>query len=58
VYKKVKLSLKQAVEAHRVVRRRGSYIFLDNWLKDGGEVVSLKRWPLFTPRKIPGTHFY
>jgi hypothetical protein len=31
--------------------------FLDNRLTDGGEVVSLKRWPLFTPRKIPGTHF-
>jgi hypothetical protein len=25
--KKVKISLKQAVEAHRVVRRRGSHIF-------------------------------
>jgi hypothetical protein len=29
--------------------------FLDNQLTDGGEVVSLTRWPLFTPRKIPGT---
>jgi hypothetical protein len=25
--KKVKLSLEQAVEAHRVVRRRGSHVF-------------------------------
>jgi hypothetical protein len=31
--------------------------FLHNWLTDGGEVVSLTRQPLFTPRKIPGTHF-
>jgi hypothetical protein len=30
--------------------------FLDNRLTDGGEVVSLTRRPLFTPRKIPGTH--
>jgi hypothetical protein len=31
--------------------------FLDNRLTDGGEVVSLTRWPPFTPRKIPGTHY-
>jgi hypothetical protein len=31
--------------------------FLDNRLTDGGEVVSLTRRPLFTPQKIPGTHF-
>jgi hypothetical protein len=31
--------------------------FLDNRLTDGGKVVSLTRWPLFTPRKFPGTHF-
>jgi hypothetical protein len=31
--------------------------FLDNRLTDGGEVVSLTRWPPFTARKIPGTHF-
>jgi hypothetical protein len=37
--------------------RRGSHIFLDTWLTDGGEVVSLTRRPPFTPRKIPGTHF-
>jgi hypothetical protein len=30
---------------------------LDNPLTDGGEVVSLMRWPPFTPRKIHGTHF-
>jgi hypothetical protein len=32
--------------------------FLDNRLKDGGEIVSLTRRPLFVAhRKIPGTHF-
>jgi hypothetical protein len=31
--------------------------FLDNQLTDSGKVVSLKRWPPSTPRKIPGTHF-
>jgi hypothetical protein len=31
--------------------------FLDTWLTDGGEVVSLTRRLIFTPRKIPGTHF-
>jgi hypothetical protein len=42
------------MKAHRVVRRRGSYIFLVNRLTDGGEVVSLTRRPSFAPRKIPG----
>jgi hypothetical protein len=45
-------------EARRVVRRRGSHILLDNRLTDGDEVASLTRRPPFTPRKIPGTHFY
>jgi hypothetical protein len=31
--------------------------FLDKWLTDSSEAVSLARWPAFTPRKIPGTHF-
>jgi hypothetical protein len=31
--------------------------FIDNRLTDGDEVVSPKRRPPFTPRKIPGTHF-
>jgi hypothetical protein len=35
----------------------GRSYFLDNRLTDGGEVVSPKRRPPFTPRKIPGTHF-
>jgi hypothetical protein len=47
----------QAVETHRVVRRLGSHIFLENRLTDGDEVVSLMRQLPFTPRKIIGTHF-
>jgi hypothetical protein len=31
--------------------------FSDIWHIDGGKVVSPTRRPLFTPRKIPGTHF-
>jgi hypothetical protein len=31
--------------------------FLDNWLTDGGEVVSLMRRSPFTPRNIPDTYF-
>jgi hypothetical protein len=50
----VKLSLYQAIEAHRAVRRRGSHVFLDNRLIDVGKVVSLMRLQPFTPRKIPG----
>jgi hypothetical protein len=45
------------MEAHRVVRHRGSYIFEDIRLTDGGEAVSLMRLPSFTSRKIPDTHF-
>jgi hypothetical protein len=37
----VKLTLPQAMEAHRVVRYQGSYIFIDNLLKYGGEVISV-----------------
>jgi hypothetical protein len=51
--KKIKLSLYQAVEAHRIVRLPH---FLDNRLTDGGEDVSLTRRPPFTPKNIPGTH--
>jgi hypothetical protein len=36
--------LYQAVEAHRVVTSRLLH-FLDNWLTDGGEDVSLKSRP-------------
>jgi hypothetical protein len=31
--------------------------FLDSWLTNGGEVVSLMQHLPFTPRKIPGTYF-
>jgi hypothetical protein len=31
------------MENHTVVSRRGSQQFLDNWLADGGDVVSLTR---------------
>jgi hypothetical protein len=40
------------LEAHRVVRSRGSHIFLENRLTDDGKVVSLTRQPPFRPRKI------
>jgi hypothetical protein len=33
-------------------------IFSGNRLRDDGEDVSLTHRPSFTPRKIPGTHFY
>jgi hypothetical protein len=57
--KKVNLSLSRAVEAHRVVRRRGFHIFLDNRLTDGVVNFSaLHASRYLSPRKIPGTHFY
>jgi hypothetical protein len=45
-------------KAHRVVKRRGFHHFLNNRLTDGGEVVSPTLRPPFTPRVIPGSHFY
>jgi hypothetical protein len=33
------------------------FMFLDNRLADGDEVVSLTGLSPFTSRKIPGTHF-
>jgi hypothetical protein len=54
---KVNVSLQQAVEGHEVGRRIGFHILLDNWLTDGGDVISLTRRPSFTSKKIPGTHF-
>jgi hypothetical protein len=38
VFVVVKLSLQLSLEAHRVMRRRGSHVFLDNRLTDVGEV--------------------
>jgi hypothetical protein len=46
----------QAVEALRV-REVEDLTFSDIRLTDGSKVVSLMRRPLFTPRKITGTHF-
>jgi hypothetical protein len=39
------------MKAHRVVRRRGSHIFLDRLLIDGGKIISLTRRPPFTLQK-------
>jgi hypothetical protein len=50
--KKVKLSLYQAVKAHRVEMSRLPH-FLHNRLIDGGEVVSLTRRPPSTPQEDP-----
>jgi hypothetical protein len=33
------------------------YFVIDNRLTEGGEVVSIMRWLIFTHRKIPSTHF-
>jgi hypothetical protein len=50
--KKVKLSLLQAVEAHRVVKMSRVLHLLDRQLTDGCEVASLMHQPPFTPRRI------
>jgi hypothetical protein len=39
------------MEAYRILRCRESYNVIDIQLTDGGEVVSLTRWPCFTPQK-------
>jgi hypothetical protein len=54
-YSKGKVFPVQAVEALRVMVEAPT--FSDIRLIDGGNFVSLTRRPLFTPRKIPGTHF-
>jgi hypothetical protein len=48
--KKVKISLLQAMEAHRVAERLRLPHYLDKRLIDGGKVVSPTRQPHFTPR--------
>jgi hypothetical protein len=53
----VKLSLYQAVEAHRICETSRLPYFLHSLFTDGGEVVRLTRQSPFTPRKIVGTHF-
>jgi hypothetical protein len=44
-----------AVEVHRFVRRLKAHIFYR--FTDGGDVVSLTRQQLSTPRKITGTNY-
>jgi hypothetical protein len=39
------------------LREVEAHTFSDIRLIDGGKIVSTTRRPLFTPRKIPGTHF-
>jgi hypothetical protein len=58
MYVKGKAILQQAVETHRVGESLRLPHFLDNWFTNGGEVVSPTHWPMFTPRKIPGTHSF
>jgi hypothetical protein len=53
----VKLSLKQAVKAHRVVRSGDSHIFYTIGSHIAVRFISLTRRLPFTPRKISGTHF-
>jgi hypothetical protein len=50
---KVKLSLYRPLGLREVE----DPTFSDIRLIDGGKVVSPTKRPLFTPRKIPGTHF-
>jgi hypothetical protein len=45
------------MEAHKVVRRRGSHIYLNNRLKDGGEVSALRSGRPLPTWKIPVTHW-
>jgi hypothetical protein len=53
--KKVKL---WAVEAHRVMRLRGSHIVETIGSQMAVRLLALRaNRPPFTPRKIPGTHF-
>jgi hypothetical protein len=55
--KNVKLSLYRPWRP-LVLREVEAPTFSDIRLIDDGKVVSLTRRPLFTPRKIPGTHFW
>jgi hypothetical protein len=54
---KVKLSLYRPWR-HLGLREVEVPIFSDIRLIVGGKIVSAKRRPPFTHRKIPGTHFY
>jgi hypothetical protein len=64
--RKDSITVKVNVKFIPVIGRGGSqgcetswlpHFFLENRLTDGGKVVSLMCRRLFTPRKIPGTHF-
>jgi hypothetical protein len=61
ILKKVNLSLYQAVETHRLVRRQSFHIFfLNNRVTYDVVVASLMSRQHFTPpppNNIPGTHF-
>jgi hypothetical protein len=48
--KKVKISLLQAMEAHRVCEKLRLPHYLDKRLIDGGKVISPTHRPQFTPR--------
>jgi hypothetical protein len=54
--KKLKLSLYRLWRP-LALREVEGFTFSDISLTDGSKVVSPMRRPLFTPRKIPGTHF-
>jgi hypothetical protein len=54
---KVKISLYRPWRRLGLREIKAPTFCLDNRFTDGGEVVSPTRRPLFTPRKIPGTHF-
>jgi hypothetical protein len=55
--KTVKLSLQQAVEARRFVRRRGSHIFQTIGSQMAMRLSALRAGRPLPPRKIPGTDF-
>jgi hypothetical protein len=59
---KVKVKVKVKLSLYRQWRSLGlreveALTFSDIRFIDDGKVVSPTRRPLFTPRKIPGTHF-
>jgi hypothetical protein len=59
---KVKVKVEVKVSLYRPWRPLGLCkvevpTFSDIRFADDGKIVSLTRWPLFTRRKIPGTHF-
>jgi hypothetical protein len=51
------LSMQRTVEAHRIVRRRGSHIFLTTGSQMAMRFSALRAGRLLAPKKIPGTYF-